>query len=460
MMKKIRNRSLIVWLLAMAFIGGMIYFSINLIIHADLWASKPQNAHIGVDGMGMAGTITDINGEILAYSENGNRYYNSNEDIRCALLHTVGDEGRNIGGSIQNVYRSQLSGYSFIFGMGLPDGLTLGRNIQLTVNSEICKTAYQALGNNRGAVFVYNYKTGEIVAKVSNPSYDPQNIPDIEGNDEYEGVYVDRSIMATYPPGSTFKLVTASAALENITKSELENRTYTCTGSDTIGGNKITCYEAHGEENFEQALAHSCNCYFAQLAVDLGADKMTTQANRMGFNKSVSINDIDTAKSVYDVSKADKNQLGWSGVGQYTTLASPMTMAVISGGIANGGTPVMPYLIKQISLPFGLPNIPQSGNKGTQMLSEQNAKTLSDMMRYTVENEYYGGGFNGEICAKTGTAEVGGGEAAHAWVTGFSRDESYPLAFAVIIENGDSGYYTALPVAAQVMNKALEIYGQ
>ena len=180
----------------------------------------------------------------------------------------------------------------------------------------------------------------------------------------------------------------------------------------------------------------------------------------MGFNKSVSINDIDTAKSVYDVSKADKNQLGWSGVGQYTTLASPMTMAVISGGIANGGTPIMPYLIKQISLPFGLPNIPQSGNKGTQMLSEQNAKTLSDMMRYTVENEYYGGGFNGEICAKTGTAEVGGGEAAHAWVTGFSRDESYPLAFAVIIENGDSGYYTALPVAAQVMNKALEIYGQ
>lgn len=81
-MKKIRNRSLIVWLLAMAFIGGIIYFSINLIIHADLWASKPQNAHIGVDGMGTAGTITDINGDTLAYSQDGNRYYNSDADVR------------------------------------------------------------------------------------------------------------------------------------------------------------------------------------------------------------------------------------------------------------------------------------------------------------------------------------------------------------------------------------------
>lgn len=457
-MKKIRTRSIIVWLLVMAFIGGIIYFSVNLIIHADIWASKPQNSHIGVDGMGTAGTITDINGEVLAYSQDGNRYYSSDSDVRFALLHTVGDEGRNIGGSVQNIYRSQLSGYSFIFGLGLPDGLTLGRNIQLTVNSEICKTAYQALGNNRGAVFVYNYKTGEIVAKVSTPSYDPENIPEIDGNDEYDGVYVDRSIMATYTPGSTFKLVTAAAALENMTETEIEARTYTCTGSDIIGGNKITCYEAHGEENFEQALAHSCNCYFAQLAVDIGADKMTAQANRMGFNKSVSIDAIDTAESVYDVSEADINQLGWSGVGQYTTLASPMTMAVISGAIANDGTPVMPYLIKQVSLPFGLPSIPQSGSNGNQMLSEKNAKTLSDMMRYTVQNEYYGGGFNGEVCAKTGTAEIGGDKAAHAWVTGFSRDEDCPLAFAVIIENGNSGYYSALPVAAQVMNKALELY--
>lgn len=459
-MKKIRNRSLIVWFLVMTFIGGMIYFSINLIIHADVWASKPQNAHLGTDGMGAAGTITDRNGNTLAYSEDGIRYYSSDESTRCALLHTVGDEGRNIGGAVQNVYRSELSGFSFIFGLGLPDGLTVGRNIQLTVDSEISKTAYEALGNNKGAVFVYNYKTGEIIAKVSTPTYDPANIPDIDGNDEYDGVYVDRSINATYPPGSTFKLVTSAAALENMSEAELENRTYYCTGSDTIGGNEITCYEAHGEENFKEALAHSCNCYFAQLAVDLGANKMTAQAERMGFNKNIPIGSIDTATAKYDVSDADLNQLGWSGVGQHTDLASPMNMAIISGAIANGGTPKMPYLVSQISLPFGIPSIPQSGKDGNQMLSSENASTLSDMMRYTVENEYYGGGFNGEVCAKTGTAEVGGGKAAHAWVTGFNRDESCPLAFAVIVEHGDSGYYAALPVAAQVMNKALEVYSQ
>ncbi len=457
-MNKIRNRSLIVWLLVIAFIGGMIYFSVSLITNADVWASKPQNAHLGTDGMGEAGTITDRNGDILAYSENGGRYYSSDESTRRALLHTIGDEGRSIGGAVQNVYRSELSGFSFIFGLGLPDGLTFGRNIRLTIDSEISRTAYEALGYNRGAVFVYNYKTGEIIAKVSTPTYDPENIPDIEGNDEYEGVYVDRSINATYPPGSTFKLVTSAAALENMSEEELDSRTYSCTGSDTIGGNTVTCYEAHGEENFKEALAHSCNCYFAQLAVDLGADKMTKQANKMGFNKSVSIGDIDTAESKYDVSDADLNELGWSGVGQYTDLASPMTMAVISGAIANGGTPVMPYLVSQVSLPFGIPTLPKSGRSGSRMLSSENADTLSDMMRYTVENEYYGGGFNGEVCAKTGTAEVGGGKTAHAWVTGFSRDENCPLAFAVIVEHGDSGYWAALPVAAQVMNKAAEMY--
>lgn len=459
-MNKIRNRSLIVWIIALAFIGGIIYFSVTLIMNADVWASKPQNAHLGSDGMGMAGTITDRNGELLAYSEDGSRYYNSSLDVRCALLHTVGDEGRNIGGAVQNVYRSELSGFSFIFGLGLPDGMTMGRNMQLTVDSEICKTAYEALGSNKGAVFVYNYKTGEIIVKVSTPTYDPSNIPDIEGNDEYDGVYVDRTISAAYPPGSTFKLVTSAAALENMSTSELENRTYYCTGSDTIGGNEVTCYSAHGEENFKEALAHSCNCYFAQLAVDLGADIMTNQANRMGFNKSVSIDNIETAKSQYDVSNADLNELGWSGVGQYTDLATPMTMAIISGAIANGGTPMMPYLVSRISLPMGIPGLPQSGKSGNQMLSSENAATLSDMMQYTVENEYYGGGFNGKVCAKTGTAEVGEGKAAHAWVTGFSRDESCPLAFAVIVEHGDSGYLAALPVAAQVMNKALEVYSE
>ncbi len=459
-MNKIRNRSLIVWFIVIAFIGGMIYFSINLIIHADVWASKPQNAHLGTDGMGEAGVITDRNGNTLAYSENGTRYYNSDESIRCSLLHTIGDEGRNIGGAVQNVYRSELSGFSFIFGLGLPDGLTFGRNIQLTVDSELSKTAYEALGDNKGAVFVYNYKTGEIIAKVSAPTYDPANIPAIDDDEAYEGVYVDRSINATYPPGSTFKLVTSAAALENMSISELENRTYNCTGSDTIGGNTITCYETHGEESFKEALAHSCNCYFAQLAVDLGADKMTEQANKMGFNKSVSIGSIDTASSKYDVSEADQNELGWSGVGQYTDLASPMTMAIISGAIANGGTPTLPYLVSQVSLPFGIPTIPQGGKSGSQMLSSENASILSDMMRYTVENEYNGGGFNGEICAKTGTAEVGEGKSAHAWVTGFSRDESCPLAFAVIVEHGDSGYLAALPVAAEVMNKALQIYSE
>lgn len=459
-MKKIRNRSLIVWFLAMAFVAGMIYFTVELIANANTWAMQPQNNHLSSNGLAKAGTITDRNGVVLAESSDGERVYNDDESIRKATMHVVGDNSRNIDTAIQNVYRSELTGFSFIFGLGMPDGLQTGRNIKLTIDSELNKTAYEALDSNKGAVFVYNYKTGEVLCSASTPTYDPENVPEISDDDEeYEGVYLNRSISSTYPPGSTFKLVTAAAALENMSESELENRTYYCTGSEEIGGHVVNCYSAHGELDFKEALAQSCNCYFAHLAIDLGKEKMTEQANKMGYNSSFGLDSINTAKSHYDVTDADENALGWSGVGQYTDLASPMNVAIISGAIANGGTPVMPYIVSEISLPFGIPSFGASGKTGSAMMSKQTAETLTDMMAYTAQTQYAAeSNFNLDICAKTGTAEVGGDEAAHAWITGFSRDESCPLAFAVIVENGDSGYYAALPVASAVMNRAYELY--
>ncbi len=446
-MRKIQNRSMLILLLTLAFFAGIVYHITNLSIHASEWASMPINGHIAdTTGLDHAGTIYDRNGVILAQSVNGKRIYNEDETTRRACLHVVGDDSINISTAVQTAYRSELGSYNIVFGLGLPESLKKGSDLTLTIDSKMQKAAYEALGSNRGAVVVYNYKTGEILCLASTPAYDPENIPDdIETNDEYEGAYINRCVSATYPPGSTFKLVTAAAALNNV--KEAENSTYDCQGSAEIGGKEVTCYEISGLVDMKQAMCESCNLYFGQYAVNLGKDAMTRQAEAMGFNKNITYDGIETAKSVYNVKNATTNDLAWSGVGQYTVLESPLNMAMISASIANGGKAYEPYILKTNPNPLKF-----EGHKTKTMLDSKTASMLYEMMDYTAANNYGKSSFSDtlDVCAKTGTAEVDEG-GAHAWVTGFCKDEDHPLAFAVIVEHGDSGYRAAVPVAASVL---------
>ena len=170
------------------------------------------------------------------------------------------------------------------------------------------------------------------------------------------------------------------------------------------------------------------------------------------------IDGIETATSKYDVSKANENEFAWSGVGQYNVLETPVNMAVRAAAVANGGTPVMPRIVRHIDgIADPLLNV-GSAKPGQTMMSSAVAQKLSDMMERTVD-EYYGKYYVSDrltVCAKTGTAEVGNGMPAHAWVTGFSKDEDCPLAFAVIVEHGNSGYQAAIPVASAAINAAAD----
>lgn len=460
-MRKTRFRSFPVLMITLAFFAGLIYFVINLAVHSAEWASMPYNGHLSdTDTPEMTGSILDRNGVILAKTENNERIYNEDEDIRRACLHVIGDDSVNISTAIQTIYRSELSGYNFILGLGAPDFIKTSCDIKLTIDSEVQKAAYRALGDYNGAVIVYNYKTGEIICMVSTPSYDPENIPeDIDTNDEYEGAYINRTISASYPPGSTFKLITASAALEE--DKNYESREYDCIGYTEIGGKTINCYSVSGHVDMKDALMNSCNAYFAELAVDLGKDTMQKQAEKMGFNSSWKFDGIETVKSSYDVSKADENSLAWSGVGQYTVLESPMNMAICSSAIANGGKSVTPKLIMNIGNLLGGSLKQGNSSPSKTMMSKETADKLAEMMDYTVENNYGKGYFSTylDVCAKTGTAEVSDDGSAHAWVTGFTKDEDCPLAFAVIAEHGDSGYQVAIPIASAVLDAAAEALG-
>lgn len=450
-MRKTRSRSTMVLIIALLAIVGLCVFIVKIFLNAGQWIQHSYNGHLaGSGGLSSAGEIFDRSGNTLAYSQDGERLYNSDYTTRLSTLHVVGDDSLNISSAIQSSYRSQLIGFNYLWGLGLPSSLKAGGNITLTIDSSACNAAYNALGEHNGAVVVYNYKTGEVLCSVSTPTYDPMDPPEItEDNEkEYDGVYVDKVLAGLYAPGSTFKIITAAAALENIP--DIENETFTCNGSTNIGGNEITCMHIHGELTMKEGLAQSCNVVFSELAARLGKDKMTAMAEKLGFNSSVTVNSTETARQVYNVSKADENGLGWSGIGQYTVEANPMQMAIMCSAIANGGTAVLPNEIKS-----GVMEI----NGGTKdMIDSDLAAKLDEYMRYDVTS-YYGDSLfpSLTVCAKTGTAEVGENKEPHAWMVGYSQDEDAPLAFAVIVENGGYGFSTAGPVAVAAMEACASV---
>ncbi len=241
-------------IVAIAFIGGLGFFAFELITGADDWVDQAFNAHISGDGgLAQAGAVYDRNGTPLAQTIDGERVYNESESVRRGLLHVVGDNSLNISTAAQSMYRSQLIGYNFVWGLNMPQSLRTQNDINLTVDAPTCAAAYDVLSNydKKGACVIYNYKTGEVICSVSTKSYDPQAPPEIteENESEYEGVYLDNVLSSSYTPGSIFKIVTCAAAIENIP--DIYERTWECTGSEEIGGSDVTCVEPHGTINFE-----------------------------------------------------------------------------------------------------------------------------------------------------------------------------------------------------------------
>ena len=298
-MKTTGFRSFVLYILLFAFCGGFVWFLINLALNGSTWATQPYNGHIyGDDTAVSAGTITDRSGMVLAKTEDGSRVYAESEDIRRALLHTVGDSSGYIGTAVQAVHRSQLVGYNPITGLARTVLSDLGNNLVLTVDANASAAAYNAFNGRNGSAFVYNYKTGEVLVKVSAPTYDPMNVPeDLNDNEEYNGVFLDHTLSSTYTPGSIFKLVTAAAAMEYLP--DWDTRTYTCEEEMDIGSGKVTCLNYHGELNLEQALGYSCNLYFAQLAEDIGAENLKKKAEEMGFGKNFSFDSVTTDQKQY-----------------------------------------------------------------------------------------------------------------------------------------------------------------
>ena len=447
-MNRITKRTWFALLLAIALAVGVAAFGVRYVLEAGQWVTFSGSPHVYSGGNLNSGIVTDRSGTVLLDATDGREYAESGQ-LRKATLHILGDRDGYIPSWVLEEYSDQLIGYSLFNGTYSLNGG--GGEMELTISAEAQTVALQALNGYAGTVGVYNYKTGEILCAVTSPTYDPDDVPDIDENDSaYDGIYVNRFFGTNYVPGSIFKLVTAAAAIENI--DDIGSQTFVCNGSYEVAGEVITCNGVHGEVSFEQALAVSCNCAFGQIAQQLGPEIMQKYAEKIGVTSSLEFDGIDTAAGAFDVSDATEADLAWSGIGQYTDLVNACQYMTYMGAIANGGEAAKPYLVERAGS-GGLGGHRASTKMLDRVLETSTTQKLTEMMRNNVVSVYGTWNFPDlYVCAKSGTAEVGGGETPHATFAGFIQDSQYPLAFIVIVENGGSGSNVAGPIAGQVLS--------
>ena len=455
-MKLIGRRAGILLVICLLFFTCMAFFIVAYCRDASTWVASPLNRHLFVSGqLANAGRITDINNNVLAYSEESVRKYNSDAEIRRALMHLVGDNSGNVSTALQVTFRDKLAGWNFFSGVYSARNDS-GDTIKTTVDANVSRAAYAALNGRKGTVGVMNYKTGDLICMVSSPSFDPSDPPDVASDPaRYEGVYINRLLSASYTPGSIFKLVTASAAINEIPG--IHERTFVCNGSITIHGGDITCLHAHGNQTFTQTLVNSCNVAFAEMAEDIGPANMMKYAKNAGLNTPLKMNGINTSIGRFNLGDADELELAWAGVGQSDTLVNPLSYLQFVASIANDGKLVSPNVIDSIKTADGFPADINFDLPGGSSMDSQTARELQMMMRACVTDNYGEGGLQGyNMSAKTGTAEVGEGKEPHSWFCGFLDTPDAPLAFIVLVENGGKGNAAAYNVAVQVLQAAVQ----
>ncbi len=464
-MKMIRRRGYFLLILIIAFLAGTGILIYSFVAHSGEWALKSYNKHLYNYGTLVgAGTVYDCNDIELAKTVDRERVYAESKTTRKSTLHTVGDPKNFIKTGVQRVWGTRLTGYNQVFGVYSLKKYGKGDDIKLTLDSEICNTAYEALDGRKGTVGVVNYKTGDIICCVSTPSYDvnyPPSSSEIENDEDYAGLYINRLYNAHYVPGSTFKIVTAICAIENMP--DVFERTWDCSGKFTPEhGTDIICNANHGHKvDFETALAKSCNSVFAQIAIELGDEKLSETAQRLGIGSPVKVSgELESFAGKFNVDGVADDKLGWTGIGQGDTRIPPIAMLRIVSAVANGGSAVSMNIVENtfsqagkklnIALPTGR----------TQLMDSAVASTMKDLLRNNVKEQYGDYRYEGlNLCAKSGTAQIDEDEDHNiAWFTGFMDDEDCPYAFVVAIENGNSGSQVAGPVANRVMQAVAEKY--
>lgn len=340
----------------------------------------------------------------------------------------------------------------------------IGDDVYTTLDVELQKTAYNALGNHKGAVVAMNPKTGEILAMVSKPDYDPNpsaldaNWEQLVNNENGDSSLINRATQGLYPPGSTFKIVTTLEYLRENPKS-YEKYHYQCAGKADFDTVSIHCYgnTVHGNVDLKTSFAKSCNSSFANIGKKLNVKKYQKTAEDLLFNIELPC-DIEYNKSSFVLNeKSGLEERLHTAMGQGKTQITPYHSCMIASAIANDGVLMKPYLVEKIESSDGNLVKKTKQKEYAQFTSKKEAKILTKYMEGVVEEGTASSlkGLGYSVAGKTGSAEYDSKKSSHAWFWGFAPADDPEIAIAVIVESSGTGSEYAVPIAKQLFTTYL-----
>lgn len=455
----------ITYLMVALFLGLAVYMGYFLQVRSEDVINNSYNARLdSFSDRIVRGKIMAGDGTVLAETQvdaDGNEtrvyYYGSVFD------HAVGYSAKGKTGieALANFYllTSHVNLLEQV-GNELSGRKNPGDNVYTTLDAELQQAAYAALGDRKGVVIAMEPDTGKVLAMVSKPGYDPNTLLQDwdwltdEGNGE--GQLLNRATQGLYPPGSTFKIVTA---LEYMREHPVGYRDYQfdCSGVYVNGDYRIKCYHgtAHGHQDFTQAFANSCNGAFSSLGLGLSLGAFRDTAKSLLFNSPLPITGLPYKQSSFEMGPgADTWEILQTSIGQGTTQVTPMHNAMITAAIANGGTLMKPYFLNSVETAGGEEIKKFMPASYGSLMTAGEAEGLTELM-HAVVTEGTGSAVRTDaytVAAKTGSAEFETGKETHAWFTGFAPVENPKLVVTVLVEEGGSGGKAAAPIARQLFD--------
>lgn len=461
---KNREYTVITYFFVAVFVALIGYFLYFMLIKSDEFINSPYNSLQDLFSKNVVrGEILTEDGVVIAKTDvsddaEENRVY----PYGRMFAHVAGYSVNGKAGIEKQENFSLLRSHDFFLTQIINDisnQKNIGDDVVTTLDFDVQQAAYNALGSYDGAVIAIKPSTGEIVAMVSKPDFDPNTIAadwESVNSDDSTALY-NRATQGQYAPGSVFKIFTA-LEYYNENPDSYEQYSYDCTSSITADGATIHCAgnKTHGQVNFTQSFAKSCNASFANIGLSIDNDSLSSLCDSLLFNTDMPIA-FDSNQSKFSLDNSASTSLTMETcIGQGTTLVSPLHMCLVASAICNDGNLMRPYLIDHTQNTDGSVINQNEPSSYKTLLTEEQSKMLEQLMAATV-SEGTGSKLSGQSYSaygKTGTAQVSDStDQTNAWFVGYARKDGYDdLAIAVIVENSGAGSTYAVPVAKSVFD--------